>query len=115
MPVVGIDHPGRAFLALALLARYEGNVDAPFAGTAKALLTADQLRAAVVTGLALRVAMAVAVGATDLLTKTKLVTGADSLVLLVPDDPGFGGEALRRRLQALGEAIGLPRTGLVTA
>ena len=115
MPVVGIDHPGRAFLALALLARYEGNADAPFAGTAKALVSPEQLRAAVVTGLALRVAMAVAVGATELITRTKLVTGADSLVLLVPDDPGFGGEALRRRLQALGEALGLPRTGLVTA
>ena len=115
MPVVGIDHPGRAFLALALLARYEGNVDAPFAGTAKALLNADQIRSALVTGLALRVAMAVAVGATELLLRTKLVTGADSLVLLVPDDPGFGGEALRRRLQALGEAIGLPRTGLVNS
>lgn len=115
LPVVGIDHPGRAFLALALLARYEGNMDAPFAGAAKALVSSDQMREALITGLALRVAMAVAVGATDLLTRTRLVTGADSLVLLVPNDPGFGGEVMRRRLQALGEALGLPRTGLVTA
>ncbi|MFN4088782.1 MAG: Ppx/GppA family phosphatase [Alphaproteobacteria bacterium] len=115
MPVVGIDHPGRAFLGLTLLARYEGGIEAPFAAPAKALLDVERIRAALVTGLALRVAIAVGAGSSDLLARTRLVTGAEGLVLRVPDDPGFGGEVVRRRLQALGDALGLPRTALVTA
>src|SRR3546814_17185835 len=92
MPVVAIDHPGRAFLALALLARYEAGIDAQFAEAAKGLLGPEQSRAALVTGLALRLAIAVSVGSTELLSRTRLVIGADGLVLRVADDPGLGGE-----------------------
>src|SRR3546814_12702174 len=110
MPVVAIDHPGRAFLALALLARYEAGIDAQFAEAAKGLLGPEQSRAALVTGLALRLASPVSVGSTELLSRTRIVTGADWLVLLVPDEPAFVGDVVRRRLHALGAAHCPPRS-----
>src|SRR5690606_25646208 len=79
LPVVAIDHPGRAFLALTLLARYEGTFGASFASSARGLLTPSQLHAALVTGLALRLAVAVGVGSTALLGETRLVPGENEV------------------------------------
>lgn len=109
-PVVGVDHPGRAFLALALLARYEGGIDAAFAGAARRLLRPEQLDAACVTGLALRLAIGVSAGSSAVLRRSRLELRDGGLLLLVPQNsPGFAGEVVRRRLDALAEAVGAGR------
>src|SRR5690606_35497028 len=98
MPVVGVDHPGRAFLALALLARYEGTAEPAFAAPALRLLRSGQLDAARITGLALRLAVAVSAGATEVLRRTRLEVGDSEVLLIVPPaSPGFAGEVVRRR------------------
>ena len=109
-PVVGIDHPGRAFLALALLARYDGGIDAPFAEAARRLLRPEELDAACVTGLALRLAIGVSAGSPAVLRRSRLELRDGGLLLLVPQNsPGFAGEVVRRRLDALAGALGLAR------
>ncbi len=112
IPAVGIDHPGRAFLALAIYARYEGDVEGPLVASARALLGPNELSAARTAGLALRLAIAISAGSDARLRRTMLRLEGDRLVLVVPaGDASFGGEMVRRRLEALAEA--LSRTAVI--
>ncbi|MSO77857.1 MAG: Ppx/GppA family phosphatase [Alphaproteobacteria bacterium] len=102
MPVVGIDHPGRAFVALALMARYEGSIDAPVTESIRTLLTSERRRAALVTGLALRLAFAICAGVPAVLARTRLANEAGTLRLFLDSrDARLDGEVVRRRLASL--------------
>ena len=110
MPVVGVDHPGRAFLALTLLIRYDRDARAGFAEVARRLVGADAFETARLTGLALRLAVAASAGSTEALKRTRLEVHDGELRLVVPpDSAGFAGEVVRRRFEDLAEAIGRER------
>src|SRR5579875_802558 len=107
MPIAGIDHPGRAFLALAAYIRYDGRASGKGAEGALALLDPGQVEQATRIGLALRVGIAVSGGTSSLLRRTALSRDGDRIALLVPDDAqDIVGEAMERRLEALAQAFG---------
>jgi exopolyphosphatase/guanosine-5'-triphosphate,3'-diphosphate pyrophosphatase len=104
--VMGVDHPGRAFLAIAVLARYNGSVQDDARSEAHGVgLDDDRLDRAAVLGLALRLAYTLSGGADAVLTDTRLRFGAKRLTLVVAKRrAAFLGELVERRLQQLASA-----------
>jgi exopolyphosphatase/guanosine-5'-triphosphate,3'-diphosphate pyrophosphatase len=108
MPFGGIDHVGRAFIALALYLRYGGRTDDPVTAVARALLDPVMLGHAVTLGLTLRLAYALCGGALSLLDGSKLLRGDDGIVLrIAPDAADLRVDAVERRLEALAKVLGL--------
>lgn len=108
MPVGAIEHTERAFIALALHARYGGAADDPVKAGALHLLDADAAAEARALGLALRLAYTLCGGALNLLDQVSLGRDGNALVLELPATGSlFVGEAVQRRLDALGRAVGL--------
>jgi exopolyphosphatase/guanosine-5'-triphosphate,3'-diphosphate pyrophosphatase len=106
-PGIGLDHHARAFLGLTLALRYEAEPNAPFLGTAHALLSPEAARRAVVLGVALRLAYTLSAGTPDLLKGTRLIA-THRLVLQLAEGSGvFAGESVTRRLDRLAEVLGL--------
>ncbi|MBM3523616.1 MAG: hypothetical protein FJX57_11720 [Alphaproteobacteria bacterium] len=107
MPITGIDHPGRAFIALAIFTRYEGRADLPVTRPAWQLLDEESLRAAHTLGLALRLAHTLSAGAPGILSQVSLALDRSRLELVV----GARGklliaETVERRLEALARSMG---------
>ena len=109
MPVGQVDHPERVFIASALHARYGGAMDDPIKAATRPLIddkAADEARC---LGLALRLAYTLCGGALELLDQVRLARGPQGLDLeLPPIGSLFIGEAVTRRLDALGRGLGLP-------
>lgn len=106
MPTVAIDHPSRAFLALAVHTRYGGSVDGPLLGPAFQLLNEEQTREAYRLGLALRLAFTISGGAPQALARARLKRDGDTLRLrLAGGTKHLIGEAVERRLEALADAF----------
>jgi exopolyphosphatase/guanosine-5'-triphosphate,3'-diphosphate pyrophosphatase len=107
-PYPGIDHPGRAFLALALYARYTGRIDDPI--TRPALELADEVmaRRARSLGVALRLAHSLTGGAVGLLASAPLEI-ANGRLRLVLEGPAadLAGDVVDRRVEAVADALGL--------
>ncbi len=113
-PYAGLDHGGRAFLALAVYLRYGGNMDDAFSADARALLSAVARHEARLLGLGIRLAYSVSGGAATVLNRTKLTIVGRRLRLLLPADGSLPpGGALSRRHEALAEAMGLEGTQVV--
>ncbi|MBV9859137.1 MAG: Ppx/GppA family phosphatase [Alphaproteobacteria bacterium] len=108
MPFAGLSHPDRVFVASALHARYAGAVDDPVLRPVRPLLESGAAEQARILGSALRLAYAVCGGRTELLSQTELRRDPDRIVLETRSAGGvFGGEAVQRRLESLGRALGL--------
>ncbi|MBL8835409.1 MAG: Ppx/GppA family phosphatase [Alphaproteobacteria bacterium] len=106
LPVSGIDHPGRAYVALAVFTRYAGIAEGDVTRQAFRLLDEDRLRDAFRVGLALRLAYTLAGGSADLLKGMKLSLGGSALKLKVPRGGRMLiGETVERRLEALARAL----------
>jgi exopolyphosphatase/guanosine-5'-triphosphate,3'-diphosphate pyrophosphatase len=112
MPIGAIAHRERVFIASALHARYGGAPDDPVKTATRSLLDDDEAAEARALGLALRLAYTLCGGAFDLLADVRLSRGDGLLVLELPASGSlFQGEAVERRLGALGRALGLaPQT-----
>jgi exopolyphosphatase / guanosine-5'-triphosphate,3'-diphosphate pyrophosphatase len=107
-PGVGLDHPTRAFLALAVALRYEADSDAAFLRPVRLLLDVETANRAEVLGIALRLAYTLSAGTKDLLAGTRLRIEAGRLVLHLRTNSGvFAGESVIRRLERLAQALGL--------
>jgi len=107
MPVTGIDHPGRAFVALAIHARYEGRADGTLTRPATQLLDEGRLRQAQILGLALRLAYTLSAGTPAILRRARLRLEGDMLALAAPATlRAMLGEAVERRFEALARALG---------
>ena len=101
LPAVAIEHTERAFLGLALTARYDGRIDRHWTEPARMLTTEDARRRALAIGLVLRLAMTLAPGIEGMqLTRT-----AGTLALSIHKD--FLSPEVGRRLVALASALGL--------
>jgi exopolyphosphatase/guanosine-5'-triphosphate,3'-diphosphate pyrophosphatase len=108
MPVAQIGHNERVFIAASLHARYGGAMDDPVKAATRPLLDDAATAEARCLGLALRLAYTLCGGALELLDQVRLAREADGLVLeLPPTGSLFTGEAVQRRLDALGRAFGL--------
>jgi exopolyphosphatase/guanosine-5'-triphosphate,3'-diphosphate pyrophosphatase len=108
MPVAQIGHHERAFIAASLHARYGGAMDDPIKAATRPLLDDGAASAARCLGLALRLAYTLCGGALELLDQVRIAREAHGLVLeLPPTGSLFTGEAVQRRLDALGRAFGL--------
>ncbi len=104
MPVAGVDHHGRAYLAAAVYARYGGG-DAG-GGILHRLLDDDALTAARRTGLALRLGYTLSGGVPGVLARNKLAIENGALVLTLSRDGARRfGESVQRRLDALGRGL----------
>lgn len=102
LPVVAIDHPGRAFLAVILYVRYGGDdLGARLEGLLR-LLDEETRRWAMMTGYALRLAYSFAAGAVAPLTRAKLeICDQDLVMTVMAEDRLLVGEMTRRRLEKL--------------
>lgn len=112
--VSGIDHPGRAYLAMAVSARY-GEADAPerrrFAGAIG--LDLARIEAAVTLGLALRLGLSFSGGDPAILAGSPLRLEGSELVLAAGTlGRVMLGETVEQRLSKLAEQLGrTPRIG----
>jgi exopolyphosphatase/guanosine-5'-triphosphate,3'-diphosphate pyrophosphatase len=110
LPYAGLTHLDRAFLAMAVFVRYNGDPEASFAAPVLHLLEEDERRTANAVGLALRLAHTVSGSAPGLIGRTKLKPLNDKLMLQLPvkDRSVFAGDAVERRLKTLANALGFP-------
>ncbi|HYM72561.1 MAG TPA: Ppx/GppA family phosphatase [Stellaceae bacterium] len=108
MPIGAIDHRERVFVASVLHARYGGAPDDPIKTATRPLIGDREAAEARSLGLALRLAYTLCGGALDLLSEVELSRRDDTLTLELPASGSlFQGEAVERRLVALGRALGL--------
>jgi exopolyphosphatase/guanosine-5'-triphosphate,3'-diphosphate pyrophosphatase len=108
MPVGTLWHSERAFIAAALHARYGGAVEDPIKAALRGLLDDDAAADARRLGLALRLAYTLCGGALELLEQVRLGRAGERVILELPASGSlFVGEAVQRRLDALGRALGL--------
>ena len=107
-PSIGLDHPTRAFLGIAVATRYEADANAPFLAAARTLLDPVTAGRAEVLGSALRLAYTLSAGTPDILGGTAVRIRGTRLVLSLHEDSGvFSGEAVVRRLERLAKLLGL--------
>jgi exopolyphosphatase/guanosine-5'-triphosphate,3'-diphosphate pyrophosphatase len=104
MPVVGIAHDERAYLAATLNARYGGDGGSELL---EHLLDEEALTRARRAGLALRLGYTLSGGVPGVLARNKLSLENGTLVLaLSADGARRFGESVQRRLDALGRSLG---------
>lgn len=105
---VGLDHHGRALLALVVALRYEADPAAPFLAPARLLLSTAAMRRAEILGAALRLAYTLSGGVPALLDGTQLERRGRRLTLKLRQEAGvFAGESVLRRLESLALVLGL--------
>lgn len=110
-PFVGIDHPGRAFVALAVASRHAQVVGRPVADAIDGLLDRASIERARAIGLAIRLAYTLCGGNVDVLRRFRMERGGAELVLRVPEDQAnLSGDIVTRRLAALARELGLEAT-----
>ncbi|MEN3930927.1 exopolyphosphatase [Microvirga sp. W0021] len=105
---VGIDHPGRTFLALAVFFRFEG-IAASKASTEMRELAGEQLfmRARLLAGL-MRVAYTISFATKGILPQAPLAVVANTIVLQLPKHlEELNGERLETRMRQLGKLLKL--------
>ncbi len=108
-PFVGIDHPGRAMMALAIYARYDGDPDAGASRQASAVLTEEQILRARTLGAAIRLGHNLTGGTPGALGSCPLgIDGNDLVLVLQKAFRNLDGEVVQRRLAALGRLINRP-------
>jgi len=108
IPYAGLTHEARVQLALAVLVRYNGDVDDPIVAPVHNLLENSELERARIVGLALRLAHTLAGSAPGLLSQTQLKVTKTRLTLELPKDRAvFLGEAVERRLRTLARTMNL--------
>ena len=113
-PFIGISHPERAFLAVALLSRYGGNVKGPVKSTVDALLKPNDIRRAEILGRALLLGHRFSASVPDILAHAKLRIDADAVRLEVLDPEGLpDSDAVQARLRQLAKVTGVENAEIV--
>ena len=107
IPAVAIDHRSRVFLALALFARYKGDIQSPVTRQVRALVGGRERERAVLLGRAMRLGNTVAGGAAKLLARTRLELSRTTLTLrLLRGAEQLDGEAAAKTLAPVAEILG---------
>jgi exopolyphosphatase / guanosine-5'-triphosphate,3'-diphosphate pyrophosphatase len=104
---IGVDHPGRAYLALAIYFRHEGLRDEGISPSLKALASPRILERARLLGAAMRVAYLVSASMPGVLPRTGLSMEKERLVLRLPMDlQDLAGDRLANRVRQMARLIG---------
>lgn len=108
LPVAGLDHAQRVFLAISIYVRYGGEIGDKLTRPVQSLIDADALQGAVITGQALRLGHVLAGSAPGLLRSARLEKTDDRVVLVSEDDASLAqGEVVERRLKNLAATLGV--------
>lgn len=89
LPVVGVDHPGRVYLAIGAYVRYKGDLEGDAPNFVRKLLGNDDTRHAIAVGQALRLAHTFSAGTTTILNTARLQRDDETLGLKI--DKASGG------------------------
>ncbi|MEA2832698.1 MAG: exopolyphosphatase / guanosine-5-triphosphate,3-diphosphate pyrophosphatase [Methylobacteriaceae bacterium] len=104
--IIGIDHPGRAFIALVIAFRYEGPEES-LAPELRTLVSSRLLDRARILGAAMRVAYIVSAGTAGVLPRTPMLCGRGLVNLTLPPEfADLASDRLQNRLQRLARLIG---------
>ena len=105
--LIGIDHPGRAFLALAVYYRHVGLIDEHLSPRIREVASTRLLDRARLLGAALRVAYLISASAPGIISSTSLSLTRGKLILNLPGRyAALRGERLESRLRALSRLLG---------
>ncbi len=105
---VGIDHAGRAYLALTVFYRYEGLMDDALSPAIRSLSNPRLMKLARILGATLRVAALISASMKGVLLKSKLSLVNGKLVLALPAElADMQGDRLTKRLNQLGRVMDL--------
>ena len=105
---IGIDHPGRAYLALANFYRHEGLIDEALSPHIRELATTRLMERARALGATLRVAYLISGAMPDVVSRTRIEPRGNKLTLVLPPDLApLGGARVDRRLAALAKIAGM--------
>lgn len=104
---VGVDHPGRAYLALASYYRHEGLIDDAFAPAIRAIAPDRIADHAKLLGALFRVAYQFSAAMPGVLSNVEFEKTEDGYAITVPEGlQDFEGERLYRRLNGLSSTVG---------
>jgi len=105
---IALDHPGRAYLALANFYRHEGLIDEALSPHIRELASTRLIERARALGAALRVAHLISGAMPDVIMRTRLEARGKALTLILPSDLApLGGARVLRRLTQLAKLGGL--------
>ncbi len=112
---VGIDHPGRVFMALANFYRHEGLIDDALSPEMRTLVSPQLFERAKLLGAMLRVIYIYSAAMPGIIPRLKLLPdGIGGFLLNVPKDlADLAGERTENRLQAFAKLIGKPMRTVV--
>jgi exopolyphosphatase/guanosine-5'-triphosphate,3'-diphosphate pyrophosphatase len=106
--LVGIDHPGRAYIALSIFFRHEGMSLEKASSRLKEMAGPRQIERARLLGALLRVAYPVSVAMEGVLQSTPFIRRGDALVLQLPERMApLANERLIGRVRAVGKLLDL--------
>jgi exopolyphosphatase/guanosine-5'-triphosphate,3'-diphosphate pyrophosphatase len=105
---IGIDHPGRAYLALAIFYRHEGLIDEALSPHIRELASTRLMERARALGATLRVAYLISGAMPDVVGRTRIEPRGNRLALVLPPDlAALGGARVERRLAQLAKLAGM--------
>jgi exopolyphosphatase/guanosine-5'-triphosphate,3'-diphosphate pyrophosphatase len=108
LPLTGITHAERVFLAMSLHARYSGDIQASYTEPFMELLHPEGMEYAQELGMAVRLAQSLCGETSGILMHTRLYVEGVDLVLEVPGDmPFWIGETVNKQHKALAEFLAL--------
>ena len=109
LPVAGIEHSERVTLALTLAIRYGASAEAAYAEPFLSLVKEEDVLFAQRVGAVIRLAYALSGGTLAMLNQTRLVRKDSKICLHLPEESRqLFGEAVQRRLDAVGRAFDKP-------
>jgi exopolyphosphatase/guanosine-5'-triphosphate,3'-diphosphate pyrophosphatase len=104
---IGVDHPGRVFIAMAVAYRHMGLSDDDVSPRLRELASSRMMDRARILGAAMRVAYLLTAAMPGVLPRTPMRCVKDDLVLTIPADlAALSGERVFNRLRALSRIIG---------
>lgn len=105
--LVGVDHPGRAFLALCVYHRYERKLMGELLPKLSELVPRPERKRALIIGQCVRLAHTISAAMGGVLPRTSLAYDGGKLVLGLPRDlQALDSEPLRRRLRIVARELG---------
>lgn len=105
---IGVDHPGRAYLALANFYRHEGLIDEALSPRIRELAPTRYMERARALGAALRVVYLISGSMAGVIQRTRLEKRSKELALVLPPDLApLGGSRVHRRLGQFAKTAGL--------
>ncbi len=115
-PFIGISHSERVFLAIAIMARYGGKIDAAAEPAITALLNPSEIRHAEILGRALLLGHRFSASVPEILEKGRLRIDADAVRLQVLDRESVpDSDAVQARLKQLAKAANVDGAEIVEA